>query len=46
MSEIYSEWTTVQYLAAILVVAIEIGIHAGVPEQQLKDAVNEAAINP
>jgi len=46
MSEIYSEWKAIQYLSAILAVAIEIGIHAGVPEQQLKDAVNEAANNP
>lgn len=46
MSEIQSEWTTVQYLAAILEVVIEIALHKGVPEQQLRDAVNEAANNP
>ena len=46
MSEIYSEWTTVQYLAAILAVVVEIGKQQGVPEQQLFDALNEAATNP
>jgi hypothetical protein len=46
MSEFSSEWKSVQYLAAILAVVVEIGKQQGLPEQQLLDALNEAAINP
>ncbi len=46
MSEFDSEWTAVQYLAAILAVVVEIAKQQGVPEEQLLEALNRDANNP